>query len=239
MNVSKHGDDVRGVALVVLTILFSLQAYNAYQVQATVIDFRLDLGDPHFIKYEGSITDKGEYWYMNTNTGSLTQIFFKITEKKGYDAVLVFTYSKDDPNSVGQDTFELLASDGGPYETIWSAPEWGPVVNETVYVYVPPEYFYFRFVLSDGRNSYEYLKLNKSMQVILFANQNQTPTTTEPIPSPPPPPPLFDITPYLNQDFFLALTLVAAVVTSYIAYRIIKRGKERKRGKGIKFEKYG
>jgi len=223
---------------VIIAILL-LQIGQAYQLQATVIKFRLEYGDSHFIRHEGNLVDMGEYWYLNANKDETSQVFFGIPEKEGIEAFLVFTYSKDELESVGKDTLTLMASSGGGYDTIWSAPEWGPVVNETVYVYVPPEYFYFRFVLSDGRNSYEYLKLNKSMQVILFANQNQTPTTTEPIPSPPPPPPLFDITPYLNQDFFLALTLVAAVVTSYIAYRIIKRGKERKRGKGIKFEKYG
>jgi|GEM_PF-5949979 len=230
--------DFRAVLLTSVMAIILLSVCHAYQPQATVIDFRLEEGDPHFIKYEGKIVDEGEYWYMNVNTETTAQILFGIPEKKGIDAVLVFTFSKDDPDSVGRDIFTLLASSGGEYDAIWSAPEWGHV-NKTAYIYIPPEYIYFRFLLSDGRNSYEYLKLNKDMQVMLFTNQTPTTTTVAPSPTPPTPPPLIDITQFLNQDFFMILTFVATVVSAFLAYKIIKRGQKKVRGKGIKFEKYG
>jgi len=161
-------------------LLIAVQAADAKS-------FRLEPGDPHWIKKvdpKNSLIDMGGFWQATTSgSGPRPEIYFKLPEVASVEGYLTFYYGKDIPNSYGWDSLSLWASTNpdGPYTKLWSSQEWGYVEKKEVIVRVPSGYQYLKFHLCDGDLEWEILKLWKDMD-ITTAGPSPTPTPTVPQP---------------------------------------------------------
>ena len=192
------------IGIVLLAVLLiAVQAADAKS-------FRLEPGDPHWIKKvdpANVLYDRGEYWESAAIKGQTRpEIYFKLSEVAATDGRLTFWYGKDIPKSLGWDLLKLYASKSqdGPYTKLWECSPWGPVDRQMVTVSVPAGYQYLKFTFIDGDEPWETLRLWKQMDI-------STPTTPTPTPTPPTPIPGFE-----------AIFAIAGLIG--VAYLLRRRG---------------
>lgn len=199
-----------------LAVVIGLLMVLLISATASAATFRLEPGDPHWVKKEdpsGVLYDMGDYWESRRVKGDVApKIYFKLPEVVNGKGVLTFYYGKDIPASMGWDKLQLFASkDGTNYQRIWSCPEWGPVDKKQVVVTIPAGYQYLYFQFNDGNYYWETLRLWKSMDIISSA-PSPTPTPT-PTPIRPP------TTPKPIPGFEVAFAIAGIVAVAYLLNR--------------------
>lgn len=180
-------------------------------------EFRLEPGDPHFIKKvdpSNTLWEQTDLWLANAiGKTDRPEIWFKLPEIEKTGGELKFRWIKDIPNSLGWDSLELFGSKDGcnSFEKIWENPnKWGYQDNEET-VRISAGYNCYKFYFVDGDLDWETIALMKKMEV-----RQSTPTPPPTTPTPPHTP-----TPFIEMNLTILLILILVGGVAILA--ILKR----------------